>query len=447
MENLSDIIQSSIVFNITESKDKPNKSVLAEVEGDFFVPDGMSRNERWYPKELWETVLKKPKIKQKIEDKLMFGTIGHDAILGDEGLRKGDASHIITELRIDGNKGRGKALILDTPVGRILNTIVRAGSKLAVSSRANGTFEGKYKGKPVVCKETYDLEGFDFVIDPGFLEARPELQESLQEIKNKINIEEDSEGEIQMEKTELSELCKSLTSDKADLMMQVEKLTDANKALEEANKALSEENESFADEVKKLEEANEVISNWEKLGTLEQVTEALEIGEKTIEELKEWKEFADSSEDCGKALKLAESLIDTLTEAFGAATVSTVKEKAKLVEGYSELGEVEQVKAVLEAFEQHLDEEAKTKKAAQVESLSKVINRSVEETAKLLEKYEEEDILALYKEVNEDDDSKTYKKNGEVNEDENSSDLEDDQEEVSEADMTLAAKIGNNLWG
>ena len=66
-------------------------------------------------------------------------------------------------------------------MGRNLLTALRAGIQLFVSSRATGDYCGKNdEGNDIMDAKTYALERFDFVQDPGFLEAHPTLvSESL----------------------------------------------------------------------------------------------------------------------------------------------------------------------------------------------------------------------------------------------------------------------------
>jgi hypothetical protein len=155
--------------------------VLAVVRGPFFFPEGVSRNKRFYPRELWETVLGNTSVQEKLNNRTMFGTVYHPE-------REPDIeqlSHIVTRLWVDPSNpkvGLGEAWIMDTPRGQVLNTLIRAGSKWCVSSRATGTFQSnKYheSGVPVVDPKTYSFQTFDFTPDPGFIDAHPKLVESL----------------------------------------------------------------------------------------------------------------------------------------------------------------------------------------------------------------------------------------------------------------------------
>ena len=182
-----DIFESELKFTIDEANDEVDgKHVLAKLKGNFFVPNGMRRNKRFYQSEVWNRQLSKADIKTKISERRMLGTISHEQPINDQAILEGKVSHTISKLEIrEGKQGYGEALILNTPAGQILNTLARAGVKLFTSSRANGTYKGEIQGAPAVNPDTYQLEGFDFVLDPGFLQASPKLAESLNhEISN-----------------------------------------------------------------------------------------------------------------------------------------------------------------------------------------------------------------------------------------------------------------------
>jgi len=171
-------------LRLVESKEKRRPGVLAVVEGVFFVADKPSRNGRLYPRELWENVLSSPDLKRMLQNRLLFGTVGHVEEQLDDLIREGKVSHVVTDLKImpDG-RGWGRAEILDTPVGRVLKTLLESGSKLSVSSKAYGEYEGQTgEGYWRVSPNSFLLERFDFVVDPGFLEAQPQVREVYESV-------------------------------------------------------------------------------------------------------------------------------------------------------------------------------------------------------------------------------------------------------------------------
>lgn len=168
---------------ISESfKDEVNASrgaILAIVKGKHFCPDGTSRNHRFYPKALWLGVKNDENFMARLKRNGVVGRVGHEPEITDEDIGEGNYSHFTRN--INWETGEAESVIVDTPMGRNLLTALRAGIQLFVSSRATGDYCGKNDdGDDVMDAKTYALERFDFVQDPGFLEAHPTLvSESL----------------------------------------------------------------------------------------------------------------------------------------------------------------------------------------------------------------------------------------------------------------------------
>lgn len=153
---------------------KSGGTILAIVKGQHFVPGGISRNHRLYTEELWEAVEQDEDVQRKLKNGQMFGRIGHEAEITDEDIAEGKFSHITRN--IDWKTGVAESVIYNTPMGNTLYTILRAGTIMYVSSRADGDYEGKDgEGNDILDPKTYKLERFDFVQDPGFLQAQPKV--------------------------------------------------------------------------------------------------------------------------------------------------------------------------------------------------------------------------------------------------------------------------------
>jgi len=169
-----------------------HEEILGIVRGESFFGDSFSRNGRFYPKNLWSNALKNPDTKRNLERGLMFACIGHPENYSlDELLASGAVAAKVAKIEYDGKVGMVEYHILNTPAGRILNTIFRAGSKPYVSTRAFGSFSNetvekdgmKYKK---LNENDFEMESIDFVINPGFLGTNPELKESFSEDLNKL---------------------------------------------------------------------------------------------------------------------------------------------------------------------------------------------------------------------------------------------------------------------
>ena len=79
----------------------------------------------------------------------IFGELDHPQSLT---INLDRISHVITEMRMDGNNAFGKAKLLDTPMGSIAKELVKSGVRLGVSSRGAGTVT-----------ESGGVDGFQFV--------------------------------------------------------------------------------------------------------------------------------------------------------------------------------------------------------------------------------------------------------------------------------------------
>jgi len=158
--------------------------VLAKVSGPFFVPDGASRNKRWYSEAFWKSVLGKPEVIHGLKDG-MLGTLIHPT--DEKAAHPMYSSHVVKKLWINSEKqGLGEAYVLDTPIGRIIDTFSSSGLvNLYVSSRAYGSYkdEGRHEGMPVVDEENYVLKTFDFVLEPGFTVAFPSFSKTMEQLE------------------------------------------------------------------------------------------------------------------------------------------------------------------------------------------------------------------------------------------------------------------------
>ena len=144
---------------ITEAKDDGEKNVF--IEGIFMQAEQQNRNKRIYPKAVLKAATDRY-IKEQVKTGRACGELNHP-----EGpaINLDKVSHRITELNWDGNNVVGKALVLDTPMGKIVKGLVEGGCKLGVSSRGMGTVEQK-EGKTYV-KNDFVLSTVDIVQDPS----------------------------------------------------------------------------------------------------------------------------------------------------------------------------------------------------------------------------------------------------------------------------------------
>ena len=143
---------------ITEEKNGKKDTFI---EGVFMQAEKMNRNKRIYPKEVLAEATKKY-VSEQVKTGRAVGELNHP-----EGpqINLDKVSHRITDLKWEGNDVVGRALILDTPMGKIVKGLVEGGCKLGVSSRGMGTVEQK-EGKTYV-KDDFVLATVDIVQDPS----------------------------------------------------------------------------------------------------------------------------------------------------------------------------------------------------------------------------------------------------------------------------------------
>jgi hypothetical protein len=266
-------------LRLVEAKERKRPGVLAVVEGVFFVADKPSRNGRLYPRELWENVLSSPDLKRMLQNRLLFGTVGHVEEQLDDLIREGKVSHVITDLKImsDG-RGWGRAEILDTPVGRVLKTLLESGSKLSVSSKAYGEYEGQTgEGYWRVSPSSFLLERFDFVVDPGFLEAQPQVKEVYESVV-RVSCDKDVVSKLIEEKSRQEKRIVKLLKELEEKDKKLKELKESvNRVMGIRNGLLEKEIEAIGDlVVERLGVDEEAISADTLLGVVRKIRKALE---------------------------------------------------------------------------------------------------------------------------------------------------------------------------
>ena len=135
------------------------------IEGIFMQAQKENRNGRVYPK---ATLMKEVKrySKDYVNSNRAMGELGHP-----EGptLNLERVSHIIRELKEDGNNVWGKAKVLDTPYGNIVKNLMDEGARLGVSSRGMGSLK-QVNGVNEV-QSDFMLAAVDIVADPSAPDA------------------------------------------------------------------------------------------------------------------------------------------------------------------------------------------------------------------------------------------------------------------------------------
>jgi len=143
---------------ITEGSEKDKQY---HIEGVFMEAEKKNRNGRRYPKDILEKEVARYN-KEFVESNRAMGELGHP---DGPTVNLERVSHIIKELKQDGNNITGKAKILDTPYGKIVKNLIDEGVKIGVSSRGMGSLKN-VNGVNEVQKD-FMLAAVDIVADPS----------------------------------------------------------------------------------------------------------------------------------------------------------------------------------------------------------------------------------------------------------------------------------------
>lgn len=131
------------------------------IEGIFMEGDVENRNKRRYPSAILEREMHSYK-KNFIDTRRALGELGHP---DGPSINADRVSHLITDMRRDGNNFIGRAKILDTPFGKIAKNFIDEGIGLGVSTRGLGSVRQRNGVNEV--QEDFRLGTIDIVHDPS----------------------------------------------------------------------------------------------------------------------------------------------------------------------------------------------------------------------------------------------------------------------------------------
>tara|TARA_R100001377_G_C3171619_1_gene103279 strand:- start:236 stop:838 length:603 start_codon:yes stop_codon:yes gene_type:complete len=152
------------------SEGKNSKTM--KVRGIFSEAEKKNGNGRIYEKKLLEREVRN--LQPQIQERRLCGELDHP---NDEVVHLANVSHIITNLQMEGNNLVGEAEFLDTPSGRILQELAKAGVRIGISSRATGSVEHDMKEDAYMVQDNLRMITWDMVADPSCQNAFPQLVE------------------------------------------------------------------------------------------------------------------------------------------------------------------------------------------------------------------------------------------------------------------------------
>ena len=154
-------------YVLEEKNLKDGREPSLFIEGPYLMAGGVNRNGREYdPTEMEEEVQRY--IKSMVKESRAMGELNHPTS-AEVDLER--ACHIVTDLyqKDDPNIWFGKSKVLSTPCGKIVQSLIRDGVKVGVSSRSLGQLEKRGDGVNQV--KDMRLVAIDCVADPSYTDA------------------------------------------------------------------------------------------------------------------------------------------------------------------------------------------------------------------------------------------------------------------------------------
>jgi hypothetical protein len=157
------LIRESIeeVKYITEASESGKKNLY--IEGTFLVGDKVNKNNRMYEMKTLRNEVSRYQ-EEYIKANRALGELGHPDT---PSINLERVSHKIVSLVEDGNTFHGKALILETPYGKIVKNFIENDVSIGVSLRALGSVVATREGYNLVQDDLRLATAADIVADPS----------------------------------------------------------------------------------------------------------------------------------------------------------------------------------------------------------------------------------------------------------------------------------------
>lgn len=150
---------------VTEAKENGKKNLY--IEGVFLQGAIKNRNGRMYPVEVLDKEVRRYD-EQYIQKGRALGELGHP---DGPTINLDRVSHKIVSLRREGTNFIGRAKIMDTPMGKIVESLINDGVTIGVSSRGMGSIRLNKEGINEVQDDFYLATAADIVADPSAPDA------------------------------------------------------------------------------------------------------------------------------------------------------------------------------------------------------------------------------------------------------------------------------------
>lgn len=146
------------VKNIKESRDLNGGKLV--LRGVMQRADAVNQNGRIYPRHVLQREMEN--YQKFINERRALGELDHPTA---SVINLQNVSHLVTEARWDGDAVVGSIELLDTPMGKIAQSLVESGVKLGISSRGVGTTS--QQGDYDLVEDDFMLLCYDLVSEPS----------------------------------------------------------------------------------------------------------------------------------------------------------------------------------------------------------------------------------------------------------------------------------------
>jgi hypothetical protein len=193
---------------LEDNKEELPKGILCRAKYPICNIGEKNRNNRIYGESLWENVYNDPNVKDMLDNRTMYMQEEHP----DDGISTVTSriAGVVNKIYTEGNKVYCECDVLDTPYGKIINTLLEAKCGIGVSTRAAGSLEPIEEDTDCynVIPEEYEFKAIDFTADPSTYGAYPETVEHVvvDIIGKSINEQDDNKIDLVLAKNILSKM-------------------------------------------------------------------------------------------------------------------------------------------------------------------------------------------------------------------------------------------------
>ena len=162
---------------LTEAEKKLVKEGHVFLSGVMQRADARNGNGRVYPGAILEREMNN--YKKLVKERRALGELDHP---DDSVINLRNASHMVTDIWMEGKDVKGKIKVLDTPSGKVLQELVKANVNVGISSRGMGSVS-ENRGQTIV-EDDFQLICFDMVSEPSTPGAF--MMKEAKDIQNRV---------------------------------------------------------------------------------------------------------------------------------------------------------------------------------------------------------------------------------------------------------------------